>query len=322
MSSVGGRGRAPIGSAPREGGAMSRLVIGHVTPSTACLWVRGERKNKSAKLSYRTAGAGAWSTVTSELEPHRDFTAVITIDDLAPDTDYECKLAYAAGGAKSVTTGGFRTAPPDPRDATLLLASCNYANLKIFTSGNVDRAWTTIRDLAQASDADFMIHCGDQIYADLPGVPFPDLRYYQEQYKDTWDNPNTAQVLAGIANYMMLDDHEIFDGFANDVDWFWRPSQPVRNAALEAYRQYQHAHNPQSFPSPALYYSFGFGGLQFFALDVRSERFKTKDPQMISTVQLDAFVRWLTEHAAEPKFVVSSIPFVAEVRDRDDKWCG
>src|SRR5262249_34778461 len=53
-----------------------------------------------------------------------------------------------------------------------------------------------------------------------------------------------------------------------------------------------------------------------------SERFKTKDPQMISTVQLDAFVRWLTEHAAEPKFVVSSIPFVAEVRDRDDKWCG
>jgi phosphodiesterase/alkaline phosphatase D-like protein len=302
---------------------MSRLVIGHVTPTTACVWARGEKRNKNARLSYRPAGSGGpWSTLTRELEAHRDYTTIFTIEELAPDRRYECKLAYSSGEATGVATGAFRTAPASARDVTFVLASCNYANLRIFTSGNVDRAWTTIRALATASDADFMVHCGDQIYADLPGVPFPDLAYYQEEYKDTWDHAPTARVLASIPNYMMLDDHEIFDGFANDVDWFWRPSQPVRNAALEAYRQYQHAHNPQSYPSPALYYKFGFGGAELFALDVRSERWKTKDPQMVSALQMDEFMRWLADHAADPKFVVTSIPFVGEVRDRDDKWCG
>jgi len=85
-------------------------------------------------------------------------------------------------------------------------------------------------------------------------------------------------VLAQLPHYMMLDDHEVFDAFANDVEYFWRPSAPVRDVALEAYRQYQHSHNPQSYPPPALYYRFEFGGVHFFALDVRSERWKRKDP--------------------------------------------
>ena len=76
-------------------------------------------------------------------------------------------------------------------------------------------------------------------------------------------------------------DHEIFDAFANDAEYFWRPSGPVRDVALEAYLQYQHAHNPQPYPPPALYYRFEFGGVHFFALDVRSERWKRRDPQMI-----------------------------------------
>jgi phosphodiesterase/alkaline phosphatase D-like protein len=302
---------------------MSRLIIGNVTPKTACIWARGERKNKAGRLSYRKAnGGGDWSTKTQDLEPHRDYTTIFTLEELDPDTQYDCKLAYTAGESKGIVAGTFRTAPMDPRDLTFLLASCNYANLTIFTSGNVDRAWTTIQALAKASNADFMIHCGDQIYADLPGVEFPDLRYYQEKHRETWDIKPIAQMLASIPNYMMLDDHEIFDGFANDVDWYWRPSQPIRNAALEAYRQYQHSHNPQIYPSPALYYRFEYAGVQFFALDVRSERWKVKDPQMISPVQMAEFMRWLGKHADEPKFVITSIPFIGEVRDRDDKWCG
>jgi hypothetical protein len=116
--------------------------------------VRGEKKNKAGRLSYRkTKSGGEWLTVTQDLEPHRDYTTIFTLRELAQDTEYDCKLAYSAGEAKGVIAGTFRTAPKDPRDLTFLLASCNYANLKIFTSGNVQRAWMTIQALAKSRNA-------------------------------------------------------------------------------------------------------------------------------------------------------------------------
>jgi alkaline phosphatase D len=304
---------------------MSNLIIGDVTPTTARIWVRGEKKSGNAKLRYRPAdGSAPWQTVTTPLEPFRGYTAILVLEGLAPSRDYECQLSYTNAKSKPplVRAGTFTTAPDAPRDIAFILASCNYANLEVLTSKNVDVAWEGIGALATAADADFMIHCGDQIYGDLPGVEFPTLLDYQEKYQSTWSHKPTARVLAQLPHYMMLDDHEIFDAFANDVEYLWRPSAPVRDVALEAYRQYQHSHNPQTYPPPALYYRFEFAGVHFFALDVRSERWKRKDPQMIGGPQLAEFLRWLTLHRDEPKFVITSIPFIAEVRERDDKWCG
>ena len=304
---------------------MSNLIVGNVTPTSACIWVRGAQKSGNAKLRYRPAdGSAAWQTVTSALEPHRGYTAILTLDGLAPARAYECQLSYTntKHAPPLVRAGTFTTAPDAPRDIAFILASCNFSNLEILTSKDVDVAWERIGGLASAAGADFMIHCGDQIYADLPGFEFPTLLDYQQRYQSAWSRKPTAQVLAQLPHYMMLDDHEIFDAFANDVEYFWRPSAPVRDVALEAYRQYQHSHNPQSYPPPALYYRFEFAGVHFFALDVRSERWKWNDPQMIGGQQLAEFLRWLTAHRDEPKFVITSIPFVAEVRDRSDKWCG
>lgn len=301
---------------------MSFLIIGNVTPDSACIWVRGQSKNKEARLRYRPAGGGAWQTLAQPLEKHRGFTAIVTIPGLSPDTAYECQLSYKAGDPPPVRSGTFRTAPAGKRALTFILASCNFANVEVLTSKDVDVAWERIGALVADKNADLMIHCGDQIYADLPGLEFPTLLDYQEKYQSAWKRKPTAQVLASIPNYMMLDDHEIFDAFANDSEYFWRPSQPVRDVALEAYRQYQHSHNPQSYPPPALYYKFDVAGVHFFALDVRSERWRRNDPQMISAQQMAEFMRWLGAYRDEPKLVITSIPFVAEVRDRDDKWCG
>ena len=263
---------------------MANLIVGSVTPTSARLWVRGEKKSGDAKLRYRPAdGSAAWRRLTAALEPFRGYTAVFAIEGLAPSTAYECQLSYSKPGARPplVRNGTFTTAPATPRDIAFILASCNYANLE-----------------------------------------FPRLLDDQEKYQDTWSHKPTAQVLAQLPHYMMLDDHEIFDAFANDAEYFWRPSAPVRDVALEAYRQYQHSHNPQTYPPPALYYRFEFGGVHFFALDVRSERWKKSDPQMIGGQQMAEFLRWLVLHRDEPKFVITSIPFIAEVRERGDKWCG
>ena len=304
---------------------MSNLIIGYVRPTAACVWVRGAKNSGDAKLRFRPAdGTAPWRTLSAALEPFRGYTTIFTLDGLQPSTDYECQLSYSKTSAKPplVGKGTFTTAPETPRDIAFILASCNYANLAALTSKVVDVAWERIGALAEATSADFMIHCGDQIYADLPGLEFPTLLDYQQKYQSAWGRKPTARVLAQLPHYMMLDDHEIFDAFANDAEYFWRPSAPVRDVALEAYRQYQHSHNPQPYPPPALYYRFEFGGVHFFALDVRSERWKRHDPQMIGGLQLAELMRWLVAHRDEPKFVITSIPFVAEVRERNDKWCG
>ncbi|HEY7409096.1 MAG TPA: alkaline phosphatase D family protein [Vicinamibacteria bacterium] len=301
---------------------MAHLLIGSVSATTASVWVRGDRRSGEARLRYRAVGTGAWSQATVRLEVHRGYCAVANLAGLAPGTAYECELSFSKAPPPPVRTGAFRTAPAGDADVAFIVGSCNFSKLALFNSKNVDAAWTGIGALAAAVGADFMIHCGDQIYSDLPGVTDPDLGYFQREYQGAWKRRPTARVLASLPHYMMLDDHEIFDAFSNDTPYLWKPSPPIRDFALEAYRQYQHAHNPQTYPGPALYYAFEFGGVRFFALDVRSERWKRHDPQMISVLQMAEFKAWLLAHAGAPKFVVTSIPFVAEARDKDDKWCG
>ena len=165
------------------------------------LWVRGEKKSGDAKLRFRPAdGSAPWRSLTAALEPFRGYTAVFAIEGLAPSTAYECQLSYSKPGAKPplVRNGTFTTAPETPRDIAFLLASCNYANLEVLTSKIVDVAWERIGAVATAESAAFMIHCGDQIYGDLPGVEFPTLPDYQEKYQSTWSHKPTAEVLAQL----------------------------------------------------------------------------------------------------------------------------
>src|SRR6266850_3165291 len=188
---------------------MSNLIIGSVTSTTARIWVRGEKKSGNAKLRYRPAdGSASWQTVTATLEPFRGYTGALALEGLEPAKAYECQLSYTNAKTKPplVRAGTFKTAPEAPRDITFILASCNYANLEVLTSKNVDVAWQRIGALASAADADFMIHCGDQVYADLPGFEFPTLLDYQQKYQSTWSHKPTAQVLAQLPHYMILDD--------------------------------------------------------------------------------------------------------------------
>jgi PhoD-like phosphatase len=81
-----------------------------------------------------------------------------------------------------------------------------------------------------------------------------------------------------------------------------------------------------------LYYDFSHGAARFFVMDTRTGRRRDSDSRMIDPAQMKAFKEWLKSDKEGLKFVVSSVPFVAEVvrsegtpeaRDSsDDKWCG
>ena len=309
------------------------MIIGHVSDSKARIWVRGSSERPVAFLSYGLEDDTSQEAIPLSLEERHAYTGVIELEGLEPSRRYSCEVSFRARVDSSPSArlkprynkGKFRTAPPEGTDVELnfIFGSCNLHSLGIVSSP--DPAYERIGELVQEKNADFMIHCGDQIYYDLPiPVIAPDIDQYRNKYLDAWgDSEPTAALLTQLPHYMILDDHEIMDDFANDKDVMIGSLDYIKTVALKAYREFQHIHNPQVYGNDSLYYSFSFGQYQFFVLDIRTERYK-KSPgiQMIGEQQMQRFFNWLQTHKDAVKFVVTSGPFVGEVRNSHDKWAG
>jgi phosphodiesterase/alkaline phosphatase D-like protein len=308
------------------------LIVGHVGSDTARIWVHGSAEYPTAFLTYRAGAGPDFPEQTLTLEERHGFTTVFSLQGLTPSTRYRCEVSFGrtANDTPNLRTypshniGVFETAPlaDTKSEVCFLLASCNLHSLGIFSSP--DPAFERVGELIREQGVNFMIHCGDQIYADIPlPITTPNIELYRGKYMDAWgDSEPTTAALTMIPHYMILDDHEMINDFSNDMEFSFGPIETVKIFSLKAYREFQHLHNPQTYGSEPLYYSFSYGHNRFFVMDVRTERFhKTPHNQIIGEEQLGVFLEWLRTYRNDPKFVVSSVPFVAEVRDQTDKWC-
>jgi phosphodiesterase/alkaline phosphatase D-like protein len=223
--------------------------------------------------------------------------------------------------------GSFRSFPPlTQKRVKFLLGSCNLHSLGVFQ--DPDPAYTSLLRIADDESVDFMIHCGDQIYYDIPDFgKEPDLEEYRDKYLDAWgDSRPTRKFLTQLPHYMILDDHELVNNFSNDMNsgLLGSDARHIKDIGVRVYREFQHLHNPQTYGSQPLYYSFSFGAVQFFVLDTRTERYtgsELEKPKIIDNIQMNTFLDWLNVHRTAVKFVVSSVPFVTHVEnDKDGKW--
>jgi phosphodiesterase/alkaline phosphatase D-like protein len=312
---------------------MARLIIGHVTDERAKIWVRGDRRYSFAQL--RVWHEATTQSKTVVLEERHGYTGVAEFRGLSVASEYQCEVQFSSEANSSPHTwvdfghcrGRFRTAPPanTAEPFSFLLGSCNLHSLGSFSSP--DRAYEELLDKATVNNARFMVHCGDQIYYDIPNVfKSPDIQEYRDKYLDAWgDSRPTRHFLTQLPHYMILDDHEITDNFANDFEspnWFSTPQQ-YRQIATKVYREFVHIRQPDNYGNQALYYRFSYGNAHFFVLDTRTDRFgfgPENRTQLMGDDQLRAFKSWLSEHKNDVKFVVTSVPFVGEVRNSDDKW--
>ena len=168
----------------------------------------------------------------------------------------------------------------------------------------------------------FMLHVGDQIYYDFPKrSKTPDHFEYKTRYYDAWArDPHYGRVLSSIPHYMILDDHEIRNDYPAGLTsvserfpgFFIAPEhsrQIFDNEALKAYRDMVQERQP----GETRYYDFECDGLKIFVFDTRTER--VKGCSMISDRQLRDFKDWVLENHGQPLLVVSSVPFIAEVKD-------
>lgn len=314
-----------------------RLVVGHVGPNEARIWGRGDARNPVMFL--KASGEDKRVIEKSLVLSQEDgYSGVIDLEGLSASTDYSLTVSY--GASKDTPTaqraysreGQLETTPAAGQDEpfSMLLNSCNFHGWGPFRSN--DKA--NIRRAQVAEGVDMILHTGDQVYADKAPISFS-LAEFRRSYDRAWSDEGVPEVLSSQANYMLPDDHEVVNGFAEGGSltklqrallWLRGHGGPEREQyeemgrnGLKAFAEFQRSHGPSTHGSDVNYYTFSHGNHQFFALDTGLNR-RPEEGEMISAKQKEALFSWLTEHRDQPKFIVTSTPFVMEYKNPRDKW--
>jgi len=305
---------------------MPQLMIGAVAHDRAKIWVKGGMTNLSVTLLLKNTSDGSEKTQELRMNLSTDYTAVHQFTGLKADTVYEYRATFSGG---EVRTGSLRTFPSGSSGKfTFIMSSCNLARSD--AEKQKSRAvFGRLREIAIAVKARFMIHGGDQIYIDT-AEPSEDVRgeqAYWKEYDAVWDNAEAQHFFGLLPNFMILDDHELANNFDNDLpdDIYHHPIASYKDWGLNAYYKYQHCHNPDT-PAGKYYYTFDFGDLAFFVMDVRSERRKNSG-KIVSPEQMADFTGWLQRNKDKRKIVVSAVPFLSKMSafrgmSPKDKWFG
>lgn len=307
-----------------------KLIIGHVDNTSVKVWVQGSSSHTNAKVTIIDE-FDMTHTENLVLEFDDGFTGIVTFGNLRPDTRHTCTLKLSPGedsqdASPAYARGGFRTAPEASAEGepfAFLLCSCNKRKQAMLEKRS---PFFHVERRRQFVDARFTIHAGDNIYYDgfAPNKrAAPSFERYAKTYEGTWGADNDAkQVLTEAANYMVMDDHDIYNNFNSKETLWGYPRERFLGPGYRAYDLFQHSHNPHTYGQDKRYYAFDWGAASFFAMDVRTERDLAKG-QMISTNQMNAFKKWATENEGRVRFVISAVPILVGARfDNEDKWSG
>ena len=332
---------------------LSFARLGYVSDTEAKILVREPDVTQlPILLSYRyadvpvvkTSGAlfdSSWrlSRTVVDLGEETDFTAVLTVQGLRPDTRYQYALSnnHTSYFITAPATGSVshRELGSDPTVAgasdgdqggkfTFLHSSCIKTR---FPYNILDHPLSIpgMRTMAQALSKlkpSFFLFLGDFIYVDVPRRHGSDISNYRREYRQVYASPDWrfgSRVLKNptdpdrvdydLPYIHVYDDHEISN------DWS-RNTTGVFPAAFDPYTHYHVAANPpptgysgrlslssQTPMETQTYTTFGQGPASFFLLDTRryrSEPCSSRDPICDATMLGDAQLKSLLTWLKSP----------------------
>jgi len=260
---------------------------GAVTADTIPSWVRVSG-SFPVLVEYGTnAGldnARRTEPVTASKEA--DYTVVLNLTDLDPETTYHYRVHV--NGRPSPHSGVFtaQTAPAGPAAFRVSFGSCARVQ-----ADPHQPIWNGVA----AIEPDLFFWVGDNIYGDALD---PDI--LAEEYRRQFTVPALRPVLATVAQLAVWDDH---DFGLNDHD----RTHPAKEEALEVFKRYW-ANPAYGLPeTPGVFFTYSYGGVDFFFLDCRYHRDPNAQPDGPDKTLLGAGqLAWLKEalNASEAPFKV------------------
>lgn len=325
---------------PSDEAAFSR--IGYVSPTTANLLFREPDVSRlPVVVSYQEA-----VTTTSEkwvpegtvykLDNSTDFTAMVTLKNLKPSTQYRYSLSNNKTGT-FITSA--RPGSPAASRLSFVTSSClkpnfpyNILNHPLRVPG-IERLTEVIGKLPIILRPAFMLFLGDFVYIDVPLRFGSSVSHYRSEYRRIYSSPSWATTSeAGPAIDLpwihTLDDHEI------ENDWSKGNKTAPYPAAADPFMHYHVSANPPvpkspfAHPDNVTYFSFVNGPASFFMLDTRTYRSEPSEENstILGYAQLQSLLAYLS--TPEPagvhwKIIASSVPFTKNWRvGTTDTWGG
>ncbi|MDX0319486.1 hypothetical protein GOC38_17885 [Sinorhizobium meliloti] len=275
--------------------------------------------------------------------------AVVRVQDLRAGTRYRYSLrlkeageAGASDSWRDVASGEFMTALSATDRLRFIFSSCHKP-------AAVPGSLTCWQMLAARRDYDLMLLIGDQIYEDYVDDGIRNdasweawYRRYASQYDNFWVYRPMREVLRRTPTFMIFDDHDVRDDWgsrrldAQDKPWV---TTPRLRGALEAYLDYQQAHNPGGRQSAfrgwegPFHYPFRRGPAAIFMLDVRSKRTGQGNHPILGEEQFHELRAWARGEAREADvvFLVTPVPIaylpvqevkrlLKELKDKGGEW--
>ncbi len=296
--------------AKKHGKSLLHGPLISATDTAVRCWVRTARPIE-VTLHLRAKSAPGVKEASGRTEEAHDFTTVLSVEGLEPDTLYNYKVAGREGR--------FRTLPKQGKPGRFTIGFGGGAG---FTP-QYERMWNTIR----SRDLTAFLFLGDNVYIDNPTrQAVQKYCYYRRQSR-----PEFRQFVAGTPIFAIWDDHD----FTTDDGW---GGPDIHDPAwkIPVWRTFRdNWANPYyggGEKQPGCWFDFAIADVDFFMLDGRYYRekgrrqgIKVERPSMLGKAQKRWLFDKLTSSKATFKVLASPVPWAPGAkpgRGGMDTWEG
>jgi alkaline phosphatase D len=286
-------------------------MLGSLTDASASFWVRTEEeadvKIVVQPVLENAVGNAPALTRESRTSSPLDYTAVIEVSGLSPDTRY--RFEVLVNGERAGTSAEFRTYPKQDSPARFRVVFGGGAG---FTPEN-ERMWTTIGKHTPLA----MFLLGDNVYIDDPEHLLTQRYcYYRRQSQADW-----RRLAASTSVYSIYDDHDF-----GDNDCVPGPEIEKPKWKRDVWNTFQQNWNNPSYGGgenqPGCWCSFYIGDVHFIMLDGRYYR-DLKSGTMLGPVQKAWLFKTLKASTGRFKVLASPVPWSRGVKPGSkDPWDG
>ena len=259
--------------------------------------------------SHEADSHNIWSDVV-RTDKKKDYTAVLVLDGLKPDTVYNYELLV--GGRKEPKRWSFRTFPACGKRTKFQIGFGGGAG---YTPQH-ERMWNTITE----HNLPAFLFLGDNVYIDNPTRPaVQQYCYYRRQSR-----PEFRSFAASTAIYAIWDDHDFTTNDGRGGPKIDKPKWKI-----PVWRTFCNNWNNPYYgggeSQPGCWFDFSIGDVDFFMLDGRYYR---NNPRGNNTSMLgDAQKKWLFKKlkssTATFKVLASPVPWAFGTKPGSlDTWEG
>ncbi|MEY2877869.1 MAG: hypothetical protein RLZZ15_249 [Verrucomicrobiota bacterium] len=237
--------------------ALHGPMMGAVAPDRIDVWVRLSGPS-DVQIEYRQEAAMAElrRTPAQRARKEDDYTVVVPIRDLAAGTAYRYRVIVAGAPDMNQEPMGFFSAKTAPAPGERAVFSVAFGSCVRVERHPVQPIWSAI----QARRPDLMLWLGDNVYADTL-----DGDILAECYQRQRGLPELQGFLRSVPQLAIWDDH---DYGLNDSD----KGHPGKAESLRVFQRYW-ANPAYGLPAaPGVFFSYTYGGVDFFFLDNRYHR--------------------------------------------------